>query len=99
MQAAITRAGIERDVRKLVLLDQINDDVGLPALRGFLDFSVAHIIFSSFHKGCLTIIKQCDCCSMYSYHGGQIPLGHTPLDIWDWLNSSSPLGVAGFPDC
>ncbi len=32
VQAAVTRAGIERDVGKIVLLDQIDDDVGLPAL-------------------------------------------------------------------
>ena len=36
MQAAITRAGIERDVRKFILLDQIDDNVGLPALGRFL---------------------------------------------------------------
>ena len=36
MQATITRAGIERDVGKFILLDQIDDDVGLPALGRFL---------------------------------------------------------------
>jgi hypothetical protein len=46
VQAAITRARVERDIRKLVLLDQIDDDVGLPALGRFFYVCVAHINFS-----------------------------------------------------
>ena len=37
VQAAKTRSGIERDVRKVVMLDQIDDDVGLPTAIGFAD--------------------------------------------------------------
>jgi hypothetical protein len=37
VQAAETRSGVERDVRKVVMLDQIDDDVGLPAAIGFAD--------------------------------------------------------------
>jgi hypothetical protein len=42
VQTAITRAGIECDLGKFVLLDQIDNDVGLPALRGFLDLISRH---------------------------------------------------------
>jgi hypothetical protein len=37
MQAAVARARIERDVGEIVLFDQINDNVGLPALGRFFD--------------------------------------------------------------
>ena len=42
VEPAKARAGIERDIGKFVLLDQIDDDVGLPTLGGFLDFGFAH---------------------------------------------------------
>ena len=42
VQSAIARARIERDVWEAVLLDQIDDDVGLPTLGGFFDFAFAH---------------------------------------------------------
>ncbi len=35
VKAAVTRAWIEGDVGKTELLDEIRDDVGLPALIGF----------------------------------------------------------------
>jgi hypothetical protein len=34
VQAAIARAGIERDIRKTVMLDQVDDNVGLPGALG-----------------------------------------------------------------
>jgi hypothetical protein len=34
MQAAIARAWIERDIRKTIMFDQIDDDVGLPGALG-----------------------------------------------------------------
>ena len=37
VQAAIARARIERDIGKVVMLDQIDDDVGLPRLLGVAD--------------------------------------------------------------
>ena len=37
VQAAIARAGIERDVFEIVAFDHVDDDVGLPALVGFFD--------------------------------------------------------------
>jgi hypothetical protein len=41
VQAPETRSGIERDVRKAVMFDQIDDDVGLPTAVGFADSSRA----------------------------------------------------------
>jgi hypothetical protein len=35
MQPAVARTGIERDIGEIVLLDQIDDNVGLPALGRF----------------------------------------------------------------
>ena len=37
VQAAVTRSRIERDIRKAVTFDQIDDDVGLPMAIGFAD--------------------------------------------------------------
>jgi hypothetical protein len=37
VQAAIARARIERDIGEAVMLDQVDDDVGLPRLLGVAD--------------------------------------------------------------
>jgi hypothetical protein len=34
MQAAIARARIERDIRKTIMFDQVDDNVGLPGALG-----------------------------------------------------------------
>ncbi len=58
VQTAIARAGVERDIGKLVLLDQIDDDVGLPALGGFFYLSLCHtdILLGDGYKSALSAI-------------------------------------------
>ena len=60
MQPAKAGAGIERDIGEPILLDQIDDNIRLLSLFGFLDVGIALLRIA--HSGCLLRLNTCLSC-------------------------------------
>ena len=81
MQAAIARAWIERDIRKTIMFDQVDDNVGLPSALGIA--SRRRFVPCLVHRvGAITLEAQL-CLGRGVDRGAHALIGAAAADIGD----------------